>query len=241
MSVKSKKILEIILTVVIILILAFAGFLTVSVAFSGNKGYTPLFGHAYVSVQSGSMEGAKPEGNEDKPDGFLKGDLIRIRILSDSEKSALEEGDVISFYMMIGGALRINTHRITDVGTSADGRRLYTTKGDNPSVGNAVEAVFETDIVGIYTGRKLVGMGRVTDFLHSSEGFFCCVVLPSLAIVAYFAVNLAVTIKRAKNTGARSVSDKEKEAIRLEIMRELMEEQRKKSVSEDREKQSETE
>lgn len=75
---KTGKIIRAVFNTFIIILLSAVVFLTVSVIISGNKGYTPIFGNAYVSVQSRSMEGEKPAGNDEKPDGFNKGDIIKI-------------------------------------------------------------------------------------------------------------------------------------------------------------------
>lgn len=239
MKTKSKKILSVIFNVLVAIILIFAVFITLNVAFSARKGYASLFGYSYVSVQSSSMSGEKPAGYETKPDGFNKGDLIKIKLLSGEEKSGLSQGDVITYFMAIGGERKLNTHRIISVGTGADGRTVYTTKGDSYLVGDNVEAVYDTDVVGLYTGKKYAGVGKITDFLHSSEGFFVCVVLPSFAIVAYYGVNLFLTVKNSGHRKNKAVlSSEEIEKIKLELMRELLEdeENRKRTDKEEKEK-----
>ena len=230
---KTGKIIRAVFNTFIIILLSAVVFLTVSVIISGNKGYTPIFGNAYVSVQSRSMEGEKPAGNDEKPDGFNKGDIIKIKILDEEKKKNLSRGDIITFYMSIGGKTVLNSHRIIGVGASADGRTVFTTKGDNPAAGESVEAVYETDIVGVYTGRKFVGAGNAADFIRSTEGFFICVVLPSFAIVGYYVYNLIVAIKSNRTVKVNhSVSESEREELIKAIRKELMEELKSASEKE---------
>lgn len=222
MKKKSERVVGTIGKVVIAILLAAVIFVTMSVIFSGNKGYVPFFGYAYVSVQSRSMEGEKPEEYDEKPDGFSKGDLIRIRLLGKEERRNLAEGDIITFYMAVNGTRILNTHRIVGVGMVGEDRIVYTTKGDNPLVGDAVEAVYENDVIGVYNGAKFVGVGKAVDFLHSPNGFFFCVVLPSFLLVAYYAVNFVVVLRKGKSEiNKEKLTEEEREKIRKEVMTEL--------------------
>lgn len=208
MNQKTKKIFNIVVDVLVCIILALVVFITVNVIMSGDKGYTSFFGTTFVAVESDSMKG-------DKEDNFSKGDLIRVRILSDEEKKNLKEGDIITFYDVINGTRQLNTHRIVRVSSIQDGVVYYTTKGDN----NVVEDPSlraDTSVIGIYEG-KIGGLGNVVSFFHSSAGFFVCVVLPSLLIVAYFAFNLYKTVKESKAEG----KEDEKERMKQELLKEL--------------------
>jgi signal peptidase len=215
MNQKSKKILSIIVNVVVGVILIFVAFITVNIIASGGKGYTSLFGTAFVSVESNSMKG-------DGEDNFEKGDMLVIRVLSDEQKNDLQVGDIITFYDNINGTKALNTHRIVSVVSNG----VYRTAGDN-NVGDNGEVTWDstyryTDaIVGIYRGKVPV-LGSVISFFHTTAGFFVCIVLPALLIVAYCAFNLVRAIRDSR----KSEEHDKKQQLKEEILRELQAEGR---------------
>lgn len=209
------------MNVLVALILIFVLIVTIGVITSSGKGYTELFGTALVTVQSGSMEG-------EADDNFFKGDLLLIKVLKDEQKSELAVGDVITFYdnSIRQDQLELNSHRIVDIFT-ADGELYFQTKGDN----NDRQDDFvlpASAVVGKFNG-KIENIGGAIDWMRSSTGFFVCIVLPSLLIVAYFAFNLIWTIAKSK----KEVSEQERERIRREVMMEMQaqEEEKKKDSS----------
>ena len=220
MSDKAKKTVNLVANVVVIVILVVIAFITLNIILSSGKGYTSIFGKAYVAVQSDSMEGTNP-------DSFNKGDLIKIKVLKDEEKNDLKVGDVITFKFRKDGNEELNTHRIIRINQTDEGDTItYVTQGDKAAglgLNEQVESVYPSTIVGKYTGTKLSGVGKVADFFHSQAGFFVCVVLPSLLIVAYFAVNLVLTIRAAKAEAAveEGEQEDEKERMRRELLAEL--------------------
>lgn len=220
MSDKTKKIVNLVANVIVIAILVVIAFITLNIILSQGKGYTSIFGKAYVAVQSDSMEGTHT-------DSFKKGDLIKIKILKDEEKKNLQVGDVITFRFLKDGQPELNTHRIIAIGQNAfTGDLQYTTQGDKAAdlgIGDQIESVDPANIVGKYTGKNFSGVGKAADFFHSSAGFFVCVVIPSLLIVAYFAVNLVLTIRTAKAEAALAEGEQEdeKEKMRRELLAEL--------------------
>ena len=221
MSEKTKKILNIVVNAIVIAILVVVAFIAVSIILSGNKGYTEFFGHARVAVQSDSMKADKPDWvPAGKPSGFAKGDLIQIRILSQDEKGKLEVGDVVSFYQYRGEEKIINTHRIKSVDTSGD-FVVYKTQGDAATSDSQIETISQNNIIGKYTGSNLKGMGKVTDFVSSSTGFFIFVVIPSFLLVVYFGIKLFLTIKEGKDEDKAVSAEEEKERIRAELLAEL--------------------
>ena len=221
---KKKKVLNIVVNTIVIVILVFVGLITLSIILSNGKGYTNLFGNAYVAVQSDSMEGTSDlyEGaySTYTVKGFKKGDLIRIRILNDEQKKNLQVGDVIMFRQSIGGKDQLNTHRIIEL--TANG---YKTQGDKAKAegSSATETVPYSAVEGQYKGHRLAGLGNVSDFFHSSAGFFVCVVLPSLLIVAYFAFNLVLTVKSVKSSYKEQSKQEEEAQMREKILQELRE------------------
>ncbi len=229
MDSKKKRIAGIVTTVIVVVLLVLVALITLSIILSQGKGYTSLFGNAYVAVQTDSMERddySEAPYNTYKVKGFKAKDLIRIRILSDDQKTTLKEGDVVTFYFMKDGNRELNTHRVIGmVYAELNGETVmthYITQGDKP--GAPTEQVTPNNIVGQYKGHRLAGLGRLVDFFHSPVGFFVCIVLPSLLIVAYFAVNLVLTVKSVKAVYKAEEKVSEKERMREELMRELREE-----------------
>lgn len=229
LSSKASKIANIIVDVVVVIILALAALLAVCAIQSKKSGlsnYTKVFNHAYLAVASESMDNDDYEVPAGKLSGFKKGDLIKIRIISDDAKRTLQIGDVISFAADIDGdgvKNEINTHRIVDyVGTEGSASGYYT-KGDNNS---AQDAGFRTleDIIGVYEG-KASGIGNVFLFMSSSTGFFVCIVLPTLLVVVYCVINLILVVskeKKVQGAAAEEARIKEREEDRERIRQELL-------------------
>ncbi len=209
---KTKKIVNIVVNVLVFVILAVALVITIFSISSSGKGYTEMFGKAYVAVQSGSMDAEKPAQYADKVDGFKKNDIVIIKVLTDEEKQLLEEGDVITFYTVINQQRVLNSHRIVGIASNDVGAPLfYTTKGDaNPT--EDVSKVFLNDVVGKVEG-KIGGLGWFT----SSTGFLVCIVVPSFLVVIYFAFNLIREIMKQRATAQISSKEQMKEEILAQL------------------------
>lgn len=159
-------------------VLAFVFFYAVFALFTKQDENTSSFlGIATLSVQSDSMSPT-----------FKKGDLIFVDTKFDV--SELDKDDVITYKtnVEINGEeyLIYNSHRITEK-TVIDGTYWFTTDGDNPLA--VEELVFQSDIYGVWNGRKLSGFGTFTDgfvdFVKSPIGFFLFIVLPCFAFLVY--------------------------------------------------------
>ncbi|MGN0814146.1 MAG: signal peptidase I [Candidatus Coproplasma sp.] len=222
MSEKTKKILNIVVDVVVAIVLVFVLILAISTITSkakGYDGYTAIFGKAYVAVASDSMKG-------DKEDNFEKGDLIAIKLLSEEEAQNLKVGDIITFrtnQISDDQTWVLNTHRIIEVNENAT---YYVTHGDNNPEGSN-EKVYFSEIVGIYQG-KAGGIGHVFLFMNSTWGFFACVVVPSLLVVVYFAINLVLVIIKERKVQTAAAEEQhaqqlaeEKERMRQELLAEM--------------------
>ena len=173
---KIKKVTNIVVTALCAIIFIFAVFTLIISLTSRSKGYTSFFGHAYLTVESYSMNGGKD-------DSFTKGDLLKIKILSDDEKLALDAGKIISFWdtNIIKGQRAINTHRIIDKQT-IDGKLIYQTKGDANE--NPDPWISTDDIIGVYES-KAEGGAKFIIWLNSKTGNLICVVIPSILLVMY--------------------------------------------------------
>ena len=207
----TKKILNIVVNVILWLFVAFAVVVTVvAVTASANKKNVPVVGgKCFLSVQSQSMNAAKPEGvASDKPAGFAQGDMIVGRYICDDDKAidALEAGDVITFEFDINGDGQIspgeyNTHRIIAVKTGSDGKAVsFVTKGDNNEMQDA-NAVTRSKIIAVYTGSKIGGLGAAQTFLGSQLGFGLCILLPLMAFFIALVCGIPFTDTAEGNPG----------------------------------------
>lgn len=238
-SPKTKKILNYVLDAVLLVVLVFAVVIAVSSIKTRAKGYgdyTELFGSAYVSVVSDSMDAEKPAYvPADKPEGFKKGDLLKIKMLSDKSKDNLEVGDIITYStkFALDNKYVLNTHRIVEIVDLGNGSKAFRTQGDNNATpdGSLVEY---GDVIGIYSS-KVKNVGFVMMFMGSSTGFVVFVIVPSVLIVLYCIANLVIVIlkeKKAQTAAAEAEEaqksaeeaqrlDAERERIRKELLAEM--------------------
>lgn len=197
MKKKLTKILNMIVTILIVCILIVSVFiLVVSLTSKSENGGVPnVFGKAPISVLTNSMVG------DDELD-FSAGDLLICDVVPDDETRAnatYSVGDVVTFQQDINGDdyLEFVTHRIYKV--NEDGS--YMTKGDNnftPDQEADEESrfpnIYNSDIVATYHGTKLPGVGNVLTFLRTQLGFFLCVLLPMIIFFLYEAVRVVINI-----------------------------------------------
>ncbi|PKL00586.1 MAG: signal peptidase I [Tenericutes bacterium HGW-Tenericutes-1] len=159
-------------------VLAFVFFYAVFALFTKqDENSSSFLGISTLSVQSDSMSPT-----------FNSGDLIFVD--TKFELADLEVDDVITYktFVEVNGEeyLIYNSHRITEIEV-IDGVYWFTTDGDNPLA--VEELVFQSDIFGVWNGRKLTGLGNFTDgfidFVKSPIGFFLFIVLPCFAFLVY--------------------------------------------------------
>lgn len=229
---KTKKIIDIVVNVVLWLFVIFSIFVTV-VAVSVDKDgeNVPIVGgKCYLTVLSSSMEGKKPDGiAADKPSGFNKGDLIIAKYIGKDPdaKTKLGIGDVISFRFDVNNDGKIdkgelNTHRIVDLVKDGEGNVTgYITKGDN-NLTNDANPVYFGDIVAVYSGRRLAGIGNVLTFLSSKLGFGLCIILPLFLFFAYELFVFIKTLLTVKNEGKKVITAEDEELIKQRAIEEYL-------------------
>ena len=229
---KTKKIIDIVVNVVLWLFVIFSIFVTV-VAVSVDKDgeNVPIVGgKCYLTVLSSSMEGKKPDGiAADKPSGFNKGDLIIAKYIGKDldAKTKLGIGDVISFRFDVNNDGKIdkgelNTHRIVDLVKDGEGNVTgYITKGDN-NLTNDANPVYFGDIVAVYSGRRLAGIGNVLTFLSSKLGFGLCIILPLFLFFAYELFVFIKTLLTVKNEGKKVITAEDEELIKQRAIEEYL-------------------
>ena len=120
-----------------------------------------LLGYKVLQVVSGSME-----------DVFKVGDVILIK---ETKQEDIKKGDIITYKKE-----NFITHRIIEMNKTND-TMYYTTKGDSNNV-NDTEKVKYEEIEGKYI-TKFVCIGRLINFLNTTEGFIILVSLPIIVIV----------------------------------------------------------
>ncbi len=191
------KILNIVVTVLIVLVLIASAFVLV-VTFtskSENGGVPNFFGKAPISVLTNSMKG-------DGSDNFSAGDLIVCDIVPEDDRpvKTYKVGDVVTFPvddLNDDGYDDYLTHRIIKV--NKDG--TYQTKGDNndtydqdPKGTTVLPNLKASDVVAVYHGFKIGGIGGFLNYIHTQQGFLLVVLIPMIIFFLYQAVRVVINI-----------------------------------------------
>ena len=154
-----------VLAIVLAIVCTYVSFVSTS-----GSGVPSILGIRPFSIQTESMYPT-----------LMPGDLIIDSAVTDTEE--LEVGDIITYWTIINGERVLNTHRISEI-YDGGGYLIFETKGDNNTAADAL-TVHESEIVGIYTGTKLNGVGKVFDYLQTSNGFLIVVVIPVAIFFLY--------------------------------------------------------
>ncbi|MFW5780339.1 MAG: signal peptidase I [Bacillota bacterium] len=197
------KVANIIVIIICVLVLIIA----IAAITNSINGYNNLFGSTFLAVETDSMAG-------ENEDSFEAGDMIVSKILKDSQKKELEEGDVITFWTLIQGQRSLNTHRIVEV-DETDQNVFYTTQGDANIEEDPLE-VAHTDVVARYQ-YKIKGLGNVLLFMQSRTGFLVVIVIPSVLALSYC---IFLFIKNFKGY-SKLKKEEEKEKYKQKVMQEM--------------------
>lgn len=182
MAEKTKKkgsVGSIIVTVILVIAILFAIVCSYS-AFTtkSGSGVPNIFGFEPFAVQSDSMAPF-----------FYKGDLVIDKAIKPG--TTIEVGDIITFWTVINGYKVLNTHRVTDIIDYGD-HYYFETKGD-AATENDYLGVHQGDVVGKYV-THIPKLGSVLDFLQTSKGFFCCIVVPVALFFIYQLISFFKTL-----------------------------------------------
>ena len=241
---KGARIANIVINVILVVAIIIAAVCTyVSFVSTSGNGVPSIFGIEMLSIQTNSMYPFIEEG-----------DLIFDTRIKDPKE--LKIGDVITYWTVIDGERVLNTHRIEQIYDGGT-HLVFATKGDaNDSVDPL--NVHESSLVGIYSGKKINGAGKVFDFLQTSTGFLIVVVVPVAIffifhLIQFFRVlfeyqsvknKLAYEQERGKAEDAldeekkKFESERDLERARLEaelrekLKAEMLEEEEKKAAEE---------
>ena len=226
MKKKALKIFNVVIDILIILVLIISVFTLISVfaTTKGGEGVPNLFGKAPISVLTDSMAG-------DKEDNFNKGDLLICDVVDSKNDNKYEVGDIVTFRQDVNGDgnLDLVTHRLYQ--KQADGS--FFTKGDandtydqNPANATVFNPIYSDDILAVYHGSKINGVGNFVDFIRSPLGFFICILLPMIIFFIYQAIRVIINAMAYSKEKGRLAAE---EAINKS---ELTEEQKAKAIAE---------
>jgi signal peptidase len=235
---KAKKVLSIVFNTFVWVFLVFAILVTIMTFATRNSkdGVPSVFGKSIVSIQSNSMKSSKPES-------FKDGDLIIIEKITSNQALELDEGTIITYRAPQdidgdGQTGDINTHRIVEKRTDAGGIVWFKTQGDNPTT-NPTADNYElryTDVIGVYNGNKLAGVGGVVDFFRSSLGFLLVIVLPMALFFFYEVYCLIKIIMENKVKKAKALSPEQEEEIKRLAIQEYLAQQEQQNSENKEEK-----
>ena len=209
-----KRILNITVDIIVVVILVISLFVVMLSLTSNSSGVPNILGIAPLSVQTQSME-----------DTINPGDLIFCSLTEVDEE--FQKDDIVSFPIEVDGVSILNTHRIVEV-VKDENITYYRTQGDNEETNPEPDEDFQTSstIVAKYTGTKIPGLGNVLSFIRTQLGFFICVLLPMIVFFIYEAIRVIM------NLMAYSKEKAFEEAQSAVNNSELTEEQKQKAIEE---------
>lgn len=215
MSKTLKSVINIVVDVIVVLILIISVLVAALSLTSRTSGVPNIFGVAPLSVQSDSMKGT-----------LEVGDLIFSEVTNDPNYK-YEEGDIVTFPILIDGVSTLNTHRIVEV-IEDENFTYYRTQGDNKETNPEPDTDLQTasTILAKYSGNKIGGLGNFLTFIRTQLGFFLCVLLPMILFFIYEAIRVIMNILAYNR---EKVLEEAKNTVNSA---ELTEEQKKKAVEE---------
>ena len=112
------------------------------------------------------------------------GDLIICHVLTEEEIKSLKKDDIISFFDPASKGTAIVTHKIYKDPEIKNGKLYFTTKGVNNNTEDKTP-VCEDDIVGLYKGGRIGGVGHIAMFMQSTAGLIVCIFVPLAALIGF--------------------------------------------------------
>ena len=205
-----KKILDILYYIVVGIIIIVSLSYTI-LSFSTKNGITNVCGYILSSVQSDSMSPT-----------FEKGDFI---VTKQVDVDSLKKDDIISFYYIDKNTYQriIVTHRIIDF--RDDGQII--TQGDLLRKNNShdsKEIVSKNDVISKYTGVRIKGLGKVTDFVKTKVGFFVCILVPVFIFLFWQIYVFVKALIDAKQFNKQKAINDEARALAEQMLKQMQEE-----------------
>lgn len=192
---KGKKVLGTIINIILVVAIVVAALCTyVSYVATSGNGVPSILGIRMFSIQTDSMW-----------PNLLPGDLIFDTAVKDAGE--LRVKDVITYWTFINGERVLNTHRITGIFDGGD-YLIFATKGDHNTLEDPL-TVHESEIVGKYSFR-VSGLGKVFDYLQTSNGFLLVVVIPVFLFFLYHLVQFFRVLFEYQNVKNRIKYEQER-------------------------------
>lgn len=209
-----KRIVNVFVDILVVLILIVSILVVMLSLTSKSSGAPNIFGIAPLSVQTQSME-----------DTINPGDLIFCTLTEIDDE--FQKDDVVTFPIEINGEQVLNTHRIVEV-VKDQNITYYKTQGDNKETNPEPDMDLQTSstIVAKYTGTKIPGLGNALSFIRTQLGFFLCILLPMIIFFIYEGIRVII------NLLAYNKEKSIEEAKETLNNSELTEEQKKQAIEE---------
>ena len=163
---KAISIINRIITIFLIAVLLFAGYVFFNVMRAGKDKVPSVFGLSFLQVATGSMEPTIPTRS-----------MIIVR---ETDAAKIKVGDVITFYSTDPQIENLpNTHRVTAI-TQENGMPVFTTKGDAGEEDDPYP-VYADHLIGVYI--KHFSVGSIPDLLHNRYFFFFALLVPLCIVI----------------------------------------------------------
>lgn len=199
-----KKALDIIKTIFVWMIVAFAVFMMIFTVISVttfNRSDRNLFGFRAYIVNSDSMS---------KTD-FSAGDLIFVK---ETDPTLLKEGDIITYLSQNTESFgETVTHKIRKLTTDAEGNPGFITYGTTTDTDDTTVVTYPY-ILGKYT-THIPKVGIFFNFLKTTTGYFVCIFVPFMLLIIYQGVKFFNLFRRYKKEQMAQI-EAEKERIAAE-------------------------
>ncbi len=193
---KKKSVANTVINALLVVAIIMAAICTyVSFVSTSVNGVPSILGVRVFSIQTKSMYPT-----------LEPGDLIFDTAVDDA--SELEIGDIITYWTVIDGQRVLNTHRIIQIYDGGD-YRIFETQGDNNTAADAL-TVHESEIVGMYSGKRLAGVGKVVDYLQTSTGFLVVIVIPVAIFFLYHLIQFFRVLFEYNNIKNKLLYEKER-------------------------------
>lgn len=189
-----KKILSSAATALLVITVCLCLFVVVQVL---GKGYVSFGKYSFFRVVTPSME-----------PNLMVGEII---LTKDVPIEEVQMEDIVSFRSQSADMFgTIITHRVVDIDRAEDGQRRLLTKGDaNLSVDGRY--VLESNLVGkVVWSSGDSAISSLLSFVSGRYGFFACIVLPSVLILALVLSSSVKTIKQDMKKLVMSVEEQDK-------------------------------
>lgn len=203
---RMKKIGNIFLDILIVLVVVAALTISVMVITSKATGVANVFGYSPVSVLTDSMEPT-----------FNTGDLIIIKQI---DTDNLKKDDIVTYKEVINEVEVLNTHRIIERYVEPNGFINYVTQGDNVPQRD-IMPIYPDQIVGQYIDIKIPYLGKAIDFVKTQNGILICFVIPLALLFIWqlykFIMLLAESRKEKEIEAVTSSLEEEKKKLSKNI------------------------